>query len=211
MVIEPYGFEGADQVLLESLSRGTEALSVLRHDYASPRVCYAVDGITVAAFDPGDRLCADPYEPGSAELVAAAEGASPQRQRAVATAEVARLAAMLGLDGTPGLAEALDGAARGAAPHVAADSPLGRHVRDWLTVQKRAGESLNGPYRSRLSDAERTQGNRYGWFVAALRGALEPEPDKALLAALRPVGSVPSLFGGPAARAAILRTLSETN
>jgi hypothetical protein len=52
VVIEPYGFEGADDILLESVSRGTEAFSVLRHDYASPHVGYAVDGTTVSHFDP---------------------------------------------------------------------------------------------------------------------------------------------------------------
>ncbi len=287
VVIEPEGFEGSDVDLLESVSRGTEALSVLRHDYASPQVAYAVDGVAVAGFDPdfpgddrmwgtdpgtlrpllleagldglapdedswepagpralvlaelvtgtampvdplagpalsariepwfvaplgpGYRLGSDPYEPGSAEMVATAERADPRTQRAVAMAEVARLAGLLGLDGTPGLADVLEATARGAAVRVTPDSPLGHHVRDWLTTQKRAGDSLNGPDRHRLSDAERTQGNRLGWFVTALRGVLDPDPRHAVLAALRPVGSVPGLFGGSAARTAVLRSLSE--
>jgi hypothetical protein len=124
-------------------------------------------------------------------------------------AEVARLAAVLGVAGTPGLADLLHAAARGAAAPVTADSPLGRHVREWSAMQKRASDSLNGPHRSRLSDAERTRADRYGWFVTALRGVLDPEPGGALLAAMRPLGSVPGLFGGSAAHAAALRALRE--
>ncbi|WP_199516827.1 DUF6461 domain-containing protein [Nucisporomicrobium flavum] len=287
VVVEPYGFEGSDVALLESLSRGTEALSVLRHDYASPQVAYAIDGTVVAGFDPdfsagdrmwgsdpaalrpfmrdagfadssaddedswepagpkalvlaelvtgtrmpadpftaaalsaqiepwfvtppgpGDRLTADSYERGTGDLVAAAERAGPARQRTSAVAEVTRLAATLGLDGIPELTDFLDSAAQGVATPVAADSGLGHHVRDWLTAQKRAGDSLNGPDRARLSDAQRTQGYRYGWFVTALRGLLDPDPKHALLAALRPVGSVPDLFGGAAARSAVLSSMA---
>lgn len=53
VVIEPEGFLGADHALLEAASRGTAAVSVLRHDYASAHFGYAVDGTTVTAFDPG--------------------------------------------------------------------------------------------------------------------------------------------------------------
>ncbi|OJF09591.1 DUF6461 domain-containing protein [Couchioplanes caeruleus] len=52
VVIEPGGAQGADHVLLEAVSRGTEALSVLRDDAASPRFTYAVAGTTSVAFDP---------------------------------------------------------------------------------------------------------------------------------------------------------------
>jgi hypothetical protein len=163
----------------------------------------------VAPPGPGDRLTADSYEPGSSDLVAAAERADPRSQRALAVAEVTRLAATLGLDGIPELTDFLNSAAQGIATPVTADSELGRHVRDWLTTQKRAGDSLNGPDRSRLSEAQRTQGYKYGWFVTALRGMLDPDPKHALLAALRPVGSVPELFGGPAVRSAVLRSMQQ--
>ena len=53
VVIEPGGFRGADHALLETASRGAEAVSVLRHDQASAHFGYAVDGTTVAGFDPG--------------------------------------------------------------------------------------------------------------------------------------------------------------
>ncbi|MEV6597850.1 DUF6461 domain-containing protein [Actinoplanes sp. NPDC051346] len=52
VVIEPGGAEGADHVLLEAVSRGTEALSVLHDEAASPRFTYAVAGTTTVAFDP---------------------------------------------------------------------------------------------------------------------------------------------------------------
>jgi hypothetical protein len=52
VVLEPFGWEGAG-TLVAAASRGTEALSVLRHDYACPRFAYAVDGIELTAFDPG--------------------------------------------------------------------------------------------------------------------------------------------------------------
>jgi len=53
VVIEPAGALGADHALLESAARGTAAVSVLRHDTASAHFGYAVDGTTVAGFDPG--------------------------------------------------------------------------------------------------------------------------------------------------------------
>ncbi|MEV4640050.1 DUF6461 domain-containing protein [Actinoplanes sp. NPDC049548] len=52
VVIEPGGAEGADHLLLEAVSRGTEALSVLRDDEGAPRFTYAVGGTTTVAFDP---------------------------------------------------------------------------------------------------------------------------------------------------------------
>lgn len=51
VVLEPYGFEGAI-TLPAATSRGTEAVAVLRHDYASPRFTYAVDGMELTTFDP---------------------------------------------------------------------------------------------------------------------------------------------------------------
>ncbi|MFI7601913.1 DUF6461 domain-containing protein [Actinoplanes sp. NPDC049681] len=52
VVIEPGGAAGADHLLLEKVSRGTEALSLLADDKASPRFTYAVGGSTAVAFDP---------------------------------------------------------------------------------------------------------------------------------------------------------------
>lgn len=50
VVFEPDGFNGSH--LTATLSRGTEAVSVLRHDYASPAFTYAVDGELITHFDP---------------------------------------------------------------------------------------------------------------------------------------------------------------
>ena len=61
VVVEPNGFEGSQ--LVAALSRGTEAVSVLRHDYASHGFGYAVAGELVTQFDPtvpDRRYGADP-------------------------------------------------------------------------------------------------------------------------------------------------------
>ncbi|MER7081644.1 hypothetical protein SAMN02982929_00592 [Saccharopolyspora kobensis] len=50
VVLEPCGFWGSS--LTPILSRGTEAVSLLRHDYASPHLDYAVDGELVTGLDP---------------------------------------------------------------------------------------------------------------------------------------------------------------
>ncbi|MBF6334260.1 DUF6461 domain-containing protein [Nocardia transvalensis] len=50
VVFESDGFNGIS--LTSALSHGTEALSVLRHDYASPAFAYAVDGVLITGFDP---------------------------------------------------------------------------------------------------------------------------------------------------------------
>jgi hypothetical protein len=52
VVIEPGGSLGAGHPLLEAASRGTAAVSVLRDDQVSAHFGYAVDGTTVAGFDP---------------------------------------------------------------------------------------------------------------------------------------------------------------
>ncbi len=52
VVIEPGGFEGSDTALLSAVSEGTEAVSVLRHAYASNRFGYAAAGRLVTGFDP---------------------------------------------------------------------------------------------------------------------------------------------------------------
>lgn len=49
-VYEPRGFEGSRLVAV--MSRGTVAVSVLRHDHASHRFGYAVDGELMTGFDP---------------------------------------------------------------------------------------------------------------------------------------------------------------
>ena len=61
LVFEPNRFHGSH--LVAAMSVGTEAVSVLRHDYASPAFVYAVDGNVVTRFDPtfpGDRYGTDP-------------------------------------------------------------------------------------------------------------------------------------------------------
>ncbi|GAB2679077.1 DUF6461 domain-containing protein [Nocardia goodfellowii] len=50
VVFESEGFNGRS--LTSALSHGTEVLSVLRHDYASPGFAYAVDGVLITGFDP---------------------------------------------------------------------------------------------------------------------------------------------------------------
>ncbi|GLY77447.1 DUF6461 domain-containing protein [Actinoallomurus iriomotensis] len=44
VVIEPSGVHGSGAQLLNAVSRGTEAVSVLRHDYADDHLAYSVDG-----------------------------------------------------------------------------------------------------------------------------------------------------------------------
>ena len=264
LVVEPGGTAGSDHVLLEAVSRGTEALSVLRDDSASPRFTYATGGATAVAFDPAypsaevtwgsdpgllrhlmsaiglrepaaedeetwrdaeakalvlaqritgarvpeavlapPRLSAriepwftGPARPGEllrpgprfAELFAAARAASRERKRAVAVAEVRRLAALLGVAGTPGLDAALDEARRGAGRPVPMDSELGRHVRTWL-------------------DAPGDEG--LGLLTAALRGVLDRDPDVALRAALRPLRAGGALFDLDEAREAVTAALRE--
>ena len=140
----------------------------------------------------GDLLRAGRRTPYAAELVAAAEAAAPAVQRAVAVAEVRRQATVLGLADTPGLAPAL------AAPGpVAADSPLGRQVRDWLAAGRRAARD-GAPDTSGLP-----------WFLGALRGVRDEDPAVALLAALKPYASgLPGLADEPA-RAAVLAALRD--
>jgi hypothetical protein len=53
VVIEPRGSHGAEDAVLLAVSRGTAAVSVLRHDEAAPHFGYAVDATMIAAFDPG--------------------------------------------------------------------------------------------------------------------------------------------------------------
>jgi hypothetical protein len=52
VVIERGVDRSADHDLLEAVSRGTEAVVVLRDDARSPHFGYAKDGTTISAFDP---------------------------------------------------------------------------------------------------------------------------------------------------------------
>jgi hypothetical protein len=52
VVIEPGGTLGADHALLEEASRGSAAVSVLRHGARAAHFGYVVDGTTITAFDP---------------------------------------------------------------------------------------------------------------------------------------------------------------
>lgn len=135
---------------------------------------------------PGDLLRAGRRTPQAADLVAAAEAAAPGVQRAVAVAEVRRQAATLGVADTPGLADALDAAARGTGGPVPVDSRLGLRVREWLATP-------------RPDDLD--------WFVASLRGVLDADPRVAVLSALRPLAAGPAALADDAARAAALNAL----
>jgi hypothetical protein len=93
-----------------------------------------------------------------------------------AAAETRRLSALLGLADTPGLADALAAAERGELPIVTPDSPLGRHVRAWLTESNRASWSLNDHgARHRMSETERRRGYDLGWLTRALGAALQAD------------------------------------
>jgi hypothetical protein len=143
----------------------------------------------------------------SAELSAAVAVASPAAKRAAAVAEATRIAALLGGAGAPGLADALAAAAGVRPAPVPIESPLGREVRAWLRFGERASESLNGPGRHRMTDAERHRGYLFGWFTVALRGALHHDPDAGVRAALYPLSSGPAPLTDRAALASVLRQL----
>ncbi|MGI5499842.1 DUF6461 domain-containing protein [Lentzea sp. CA-135723] len=210
--------------LVDALSRGTEALAVVRHDYASPRFEHAIDGTVTTCFNlnyPEDRAGSDPdrllplireagfdpdYEDSDDEddeddeswlhryegvvgrgmaLAGRIIGAPPTFEQVSASlpsmhvdswfsrttpehvedapAEAARLVAELDVAATPGLAAAL-----AAAPVVVTpDSDLGRHVREWSALARRASWSLNLE-RSRMTDEQRARGHRFGHLTRAL-------------------------------------------
>ncbi|MET7397440.1 DUF6461 domain-containing protein [Dactylosporangium sp. NPDC005572] len=264
VVLEPDGFEAA-HTLLEAVSVGSEAVSVLRHDYASDHFGHAVDGVLVTGFDPGwpgrrwgvepDRhgvfseedderdaawalalagrlagglpslgALAEPwlsaeFDPWftparpterlrgeGAELAAAVASAGPGELRAVAVAEVRRLAGLIGVADAPGLEEALRQAGEERFPGVPVDSALGGAVRGWLRLASQASWSLNVD-QYRMSEGERQRGYLFGWFTAALRGALEPDPVAGAHAALSPLVKGPASLKDPAARAAAIERL----
>ncbi|WP_205717424.1 DUF6461 domain-containing protein [Actinomadura soli] len=148
------------------------------------------------------------HGPTDPTMVAALQSARPDALRAVAARETMRLASVLGLDGTPGLAEAVATAGRGEPVTVPPGSELGAHVRSWLTRSRQAGRSLNDPFaRAKLGDDERRAGLLLGWFTSALNAALWPEPQAAARAVLRPLTEGPPEFRDSAAETGALRTL----
>lgn len=257
VVYESYGFNGIS--LTSALSHGTEALSVLRHDYASHAFVYAVDGVLITGFDltcpyphlrygaDPDRLLARMLEVGFAmgdnerdeddlfdedgdfyeddafntnhdrphgrclRLIEQFTGRLPTfealtgplmsaqiepwfaearndpavRRRgyggpADAVTEVRRLTSLHGLTETPGLADALAAAERGEPVSIALDSPLGEHVRSWLSEYRRAGRAVNGGQgRWRMTEIERDRAFDLGLLTRALGAAIQPGPTAA--------------------------------
>ncbi len=151
-----------------------------------------------------DLLRAARRTPFAGELVAAAEAADPRVQRAVAVAEVRRQATALGVVDSPGLAEALETAAP-----VAMDSPLASQVWEWLAAGRRASRTTDpsSADRGRMTDAERRHAVGLGWFLGALRGALDTDPRVAVLAALKPYTSGLPGLADEQARTAVLAAL----
>jgi hypothetical protein len=129
-----------------------------------------------------DLLRAGRRHPQAADLLTAAEAASPEVQRQVAIAEVRRQATVIGLEQAPSLAEAL-----AAGGPVVPDSTLGRQIRGWLTDDD----------------------PRLPWFLSALRGGLSPDPRVAVLAALKAYTSGLPGLADPEARAAVLSALRD--
>ncbi|TDD38664.1 hypothetical protein E1287_05125 [Actinomadura sp. KC06] len=148
------------------------------------------------------------HGPTDPAMIAALQAAPPDVLRAVAARETMRLASVLGLDATPGLAEAVAAAERGEPVTVSPGSELGTHVRSWLRRARQAGGSLNDPFaRTNLSDDERTAANMLGWFTDALNAALWPDPRAAARAVLRPLTQGPPELRDPAEETAVLHTL----
>ncbi|MFI0366950.1 DUF6461 domain-containing protein [Actinomadura sp. 1N219] len=148
------------------------------------------------------------HAPTDHAVIAALQAAPPDVLRAVAARETMRLASVLGVDGTPGLAEAVAAAERGEPVTVPPGSELGTHVRSWLRRSRQAGGSLNDPFaRSNLSDDERTAANMLGWFTSVLNAALWPDPHAAARAVLRPLTEGPSELRDSAAETAVLHAL----
>ncbi|SDM55678.1 DUF6461 domain-containing protein [Allokutzneria albata] len=235
VVFEPSGFNGSS--LTPVVSRGTEVVSVLRHDYATPSFDYAVDGELITTFDPTfpahrygadpDRLLPRMLDVGfgitedeeddgfdnfdgafgrSLRLIEQVTGVLPAFEALTgpltsaylepwfteahrrpagrpghdgpvdALAEVRRLSSLHGLSDTPGLADALAAVERGEQVTATPDSPLGRHVRTWLTDSRRASWSLNDhSARHRINETERRRAFELGWLTVALGAAIRPD------------------------------------
>ncbi|MFC4907616.1 DUF6461 domain-containing protein [Actinomadura gamaensis] len=148
------------------------------------------------------------HGPTDPAMIAAIESAPPHLLRAVAAGEAMRLASVLGLEGTPGLAEAVAAAERGEPADVVPDSELGRHVRSWNRRARQASRSLNEAP-SRMSDDERNLGYMLGWFTDALHAALWPDPRAAARAVLYPLTQGPPLLRDPARETAVLALLRD--
>jgi hypothetical protein len=225
VLLQPTGFWLAH--LGEALSRGTEAITILRHDYASPRFSHAADGKLLTTFHlnyPDHRDGTDPdrylpllrqagFDPDDDEgqygeavsralrLTELITGVAPtfeqltgplpsmhfdhwfsRRQSSRATNQQAactaaeQIVAELDVAGTPGLAGALAAARRGEPVVVTPDSELGKHVREWSTLARRASWSLNDTgFRHRMSDQERRRGYRFGHLIEALAAAFRAD------------------------------------
>ncbi|MFI0405766.1 DUF6461 domain-containing protein [Actinomadura sp. 3N508] len=295
VLIEPSGVRGSLEEPLAALSRGTEAVAVMRHDYADHAFRHAVDGTLVTGFDPSwpdvrwgsepDRLLGqmravgldldlaldadddegaeaedggydddgsvpsayvpalllaglitgavphpdalagqltsaeiapwfsdappkESYSPTDPAMVAAIQAASPDVLRAVVAGETMRLASVLGLDGTPGLAEAVAAAGRGEPVTVSPESELGTHVRSWLWQARRAAGPPDESVAPVEMDAgEQNTGNLRNWFTIVLNAALWPEPHDAAGVALSALTDGPAELRDAAAEAAVLRAL----
>ncbi|WP_329793419.1 DUF6461 domain-containing protein [Lentzea sp. DG1S-22] len=213
------------EFLADALSRGTEAVVVTRHDYASPGFVHHVDGELAAHFNPtwldesgGDGLERllplmreagfdtgpadeddDRYDepitrslrpaglltgvlPTFDQLTAPLPSAHFERWFTRTRPEVVdnplatatEIVAELSLEDTPGLAAALTAARRGDPVVLTPDSDLGRHVREWSALSRRAGWSLNHA-RSRMTDEERAIGHRHGHLLHALAAAFRAD------------------------------------
>ena len=225
VLLQPNGFWLGH--LDDALSRGTKALSVLRHDYASPRFSYAVDGELITTFHlnyPDHRDGADPdrhldlvreagfdpdddegqYDEAHSRAMRLAElitGVAPTFEQLTgplpsmhfdhwfshtrpsrvtntpaACAAAEEIVAELDLADTPGRAAALAAARREEPVVVTPDSELGRHVREWSTLARRASWSLNDPWsRDRMSDQERRRGYRFGHLTERLAAAFRAD------------------------------------
>ncbi|QKW35757.1 hypothetical protein HUT06_18370 [Actinomadura sp. NAK00032] len=148
------------------------------------------------------------HGPADPEMIAALAAAPPHVLRSVAARETERLASVLHLDGTPGLAEAVAAAERGETVKVSPTSELGVHVRSWLKRAHQAGRSLNASFdRGNMTDDERTDAYMLGWFAGVLRAALWPEPHAAARAVLHPLTQGPPSLRDPAQQSAILHEL----
>lgn len=232
VLAQPTGYELAH--LADALSRGTEAVAVMRHDYASPRFSHAVNGELVASFDPswpdprpGDGLepllplmreagfytepvdyDSDTYDTEdwdtryaepiarSLRLAGLITGVLPEFDQLMeplpsvhfesrfshsrppgvenAAGKVTELVAELGLEDTPGLAEALAAVRRGEPVVLTPDSDLGRHVREWSLLGRRASWTLNHE-KSRMTSEERARGSKFGNLVHTMAAAFRAD------------------------------------
>ncbi|TDB84611.1 hypothetical protein E1264_24065 [Actinomadura sp. KC216] len=148
------------------------------------------------------------YGPTDPAMIAAIQAASPDVLRAVVARETMRLASVLGLDATPGLAEAVAAAGRGEPVTVSPESELGTHVRSWLWQARQAGGPPDESIAPVEMDAdEQNTGTLRHWFTIVLNAALWPEPHAAAGVALSALTDGPAELRDPAAEAAVLRTL----